>query len=215
MGQSAKDSRLAEAEIIPTVIDDFKPIFGLTVAWKSDVARLGNTLKPSHLASGPSVHLEKAKSPSDSQFQPTADMTYVLVLTDPDAPSRDNPKWSQFCHWIATGIQISTSEVSDIQIEDVVKYRPPGPPPKTGKHRYVFLALVAANGTTDKLILAKPKDRKHWGSDQEGYGVREWANKHGLMAVGGLSWLLSCKEHRLTFLTNLGANFIYAENEKQ
>lgn len=25
----------------------------------------------------------------------------TIVLTDPDAPSRDDPKWSEMCHWIA------------------------------------------------------------------------------------------------------------------
>ena len=25
----------------------------------------------------------------------------TIALTDPDAPSRDNPKWSEMCHWIA------------------------------------------------------------------------------------------------------------------
>lgn len=25
----------------------------------------------------------------------------AIALTDPDAPSRDDPKWSEMCHWIA------------------------------------------------------------------------------------------------------------------
>lgn len=25
----------------------------------------------------------------------------TLALTDPDAPARDNPEWSEMCHWIA------------------------------------------------------------------------------------------------------------------
>lgn len=25
----------------------------------------------------------------------------TIVLTDPDAPSRGDPKWSEVCHWIA------------------------------------------------------------------------------------------------------------------
>lgn len=29
---------------------------------------------------------------------PTSGLT--LVLTDPDAPSRDDPKWSEMCHFI-------------------------------------------------------------------------------------------------------------------
>jgi hypothetical protein len=25
----------------------------------------------------------------------------TIALTDPDAPSRGNPKWSEMCHWLA------------------------------------------------------------------------------------------------------------------
>lgn len=105
----------------------------------------------------------------------------MLVLTDPDAPSRDDPKWSQVCHWIATGVSVGSSITS---LDDVIEYKPPGPPPKTGKHRYVFLVYVPVNGTTEKLHLSAPKDRKRWGSDKEGYGVRDWAIEHGLVPIG-------------------------------
>ncbi|UZP39349.1 hypothetical protein NXS19_007165 [Fusarium pseudograminearum] len=142
--------KLLEAEIIPTVIDDFPR------SWHA---------------------------------------TYVVVLTDPDAPSRDDPKWSEFCHWIAAGTKISSSTTSKHHLKDIVKYKAPAPPPKTGKHRYVFFAFVAANGTTEKLHLTKPKERKHWGSEDAGHGVREWALQNGLAPVA--------------------ANFIYAENEEQ
>lgn len=71
----------------------------------------------------------------------------------------------------------------------------PGPPPKTGKHRYVFLVLAPANSTTEELHLSKPKDRQHWGYDWERMGVRQWMMENGLVAVG--------------------ANFIYAQNKKQ
>lgn len=25
--------------------------------------------------------------------------TFTVIMTDPDAPSRTDPKWSEFCHW--------------------------------------------------------------------------------------------------------------------
>jgi phosphatidylethanolamine-binding protein (PEBP) family uncharacterized protein len=140
-------------------------------------------------------------------------MSYVVTLTDPDAPSRDNPKWSEMCHWIASNVTISPNtfnilplpefglteekkeESTDAGLDDVVEYKPPGPPPKTGKHRYVFLVFAPKNGTTDALHLSKPSDRKHWGTGEKGGGVREWAEGNGLVPVA--------------------ANFIYSENKKQ
>lgn len=120
-------------------------------------------------------------------------MQYTLALTDPDAPSRDNPEWSQICHWIATGIPLTISDdearssaasAGSKAIEEIMPYKPPGPPPKTGKHRYVFVALVPKNGTSAPLHLSKPGDRQHWGYKKERQGLRLWAEENGLEVIG-------------------------------
>ncbi|KAF5027142.1 hypothetical protein F66182_768 [Fusarium sp. NRRL 66182] len=176
--------RLLDAEIIPDIIDDFPPALALRASWKHDSADLGNTLKPHHLSKSPSVRLEKVETDSSFDSQLTRRISYAIALTDPDAPSRDDPKWSEFCHWIATGHSVSSSsDAVSHRLKDVVEYKAPAPPPKTGKHRYVFFAFVAANGTTKRLHLTRPEDRKHWGSDQAGHGVREWAHDNGLVPV--------------------------------
>lgn len=125
----------------------------------------------------------------------------TIALTDPDAPSRDNPKWSQICHWIATDVRLTPSSSSSSgnnggdefhilggkehqALTDIVPYKAPGPPPKTGKHRYVFVALAPINGTTERLNLSTPKDRQRWGFEGERAGLREWAGENGLGVVG-------------------------------
>lgn len=171
----------------------------------------------------------------------------TLVLTDPDAPSREDPKWSQMCHWIVTGVSLQpvisiqdqdvdasspqddsvtsrtalttltvVSEVDDVvgpdskkHLQDIIPWKPPGPPPKTGKHRYVFVALAPKNGTTRKLQLSMPKDRQHWGygDDVARRGVMDWAEENGLVVVGesflllyvfllGKTWLVNGKRLR-------------------
>lgn len=74
-------------------------------------------------------------------------------------------------------------------------YKPPGPPPKTGKHRYVFLVFALKNGTTEPLQPIKQQDHQHWGIGKKGGGIREWASENGLVLVA--------------------ANFLYAKNERQ
>jgi phosphatidylethanolamine-binding protein (PEBP) family uncharacterized protein len=199
---------LREAEIIPTVIDDFLPSLTLSVSWKKGEADLGNTLKPKHLQNAPLITLNEDTSPgSTTDKRPT----YIVTLTDPDAPSRDNPKWSEMCHWIATNVSVTPRTFSILPLpehglveqdvddssspDDVVEYKPPGPPPKTGKHRYVFLVFAPRNGTAEALHLSAPKDRQHWGTGQEGGGVRDWAEANELVPVA--------------------ANFVYAKNKKQ
>ncbi|KAK1773426.1 phosphatidylethanolamine-binding protein [Copromyces sp. CBS 386.78] len=204
---------LKKAEIIPTVIDDFIPILNLEAKWSDDhQASLGNTLNPEDLQDTPSVLLKDPLSPTTCFLRSSTSL--VIVLTDPDAPSRDDPKWSEFCHWIAVGHPDTedypvTDEPTEPQrcplslsrqsLEDVVSYTPPAPPKKTGKHRYVILALAPVNGTSEKLHLSKPKERKRWGYDKvvngKTHGVRDWAAENGLAP--------------------LAANFIYAQNKKQ
>lgn len=205
---------LKKAEIIPTVIDDFVPILNLEAKWSDDnQASLGNTLKPEDLQDTPSILLRDPLS-STTTCRLRSSTSIVIVITDPDAPSRNDPKWSEFCHWIAVGNPVTedhpiTNEQTETQgcpwplshrsLEDVVSYTPPAPPEKTGKHRYAILALAPVNGTSDKLHLSKPKERKRWGHDEvvdgKTHGVRDWAAENGLAP--------------------LAANFIYAQNEKQ
>jgi hypothetical protein len=183
------------------VIDDFSPSLGLHASWPSpewpgkERALLGNTLKPEHLKEEPVIRLHDMQAASLSSYR---NVSYVITLTDPDAPSRDDPKWSEFCHWIASGIlRPALCDPKDpgpcppvlTDLDEVMPYKPPGPPEKTGKHRYVFLAFVPSNGTTDRLHPSKPSDRKHWGYDPKKgktKGVREWAEENGLAPVGEL-----------------------------
>ena len=62
---------------------------------------------------------------------------------------------------------------------NIKKDKPPGPPAKTGFHRYVFVLLQGDNNN-----LTVPEERKNWGTGKERYGVRGWAEKEGLKVVG-------------------------------
>ncbi|KAK6063208.1 phosphatidylethanolamine-binding protein [Seiridium cupressi] len=192
---------LKKAEIIPTVIDEFLPAFVLDAEWSSkSYADLGNTLKVKKVQDEPTITLSGNSASSPGLCN--VNTTYTITLTDPDAPSRDNPKWAEMCHFIATGVALWSSSsdgacsgVRLSDLKDIVPYKAPGPPPKTGKHRYVFLVFAPANGTSEPLNLTKPEDRQHWGTGKERHGVRDWAHANGLAPVA--------------------ANFIYAQNKEQ
>ena len=172
------------------VLDDFEGTHALKVKWSSDTeAEVGNTLDPNDLQHAPAIKLSWAQE--DAACEPNSrPIQYTIAATDPDAPSRNDPKWSEICHWIATGIAIpdvdksSCGRLSFKILKDVIPYKPPGPPEKTGKHRYVFVAYAPANGTTERLHLSKPRDRQHWGYEKKDHGVRDWARENGLEPVG-------------------------------
>ena len=204
------------------VIADFVPKYYLHADWPDHQhANLGNTMDPGKLKAQPAIKLYSG-SPHANHDDPT----YIITITDPDAPSHADPKWSEVCHFIATNMpaprplpdrrmgpsyQATSSQVGLI---DIMPYKPPAPPPKTGKHRYVFLVFTPANGTTDALYLSKPSGRKHWGRKHAGHGVREWALQNGLVPVGELQHTLIALGSFIFDLTT-AANFIFAENEQQ
>lgn len=184
------------------VIDDFLPSLLVSVKWPSSKhAELGNTIKPKKLQDEPAITLTRPKS-TEGACSSIANVTYTVTLTDPDAPSRDDPKWSEMCHWIATGLAASDDAdsacpssltLSLADLDELMPYYPPGPPKKTGKHRYVLFVFAPANGTTDPLDLKKPEDRQHWGYEYDGerVGVRRWSLENGLVPVGMLTSCLS------------------------
>lgn len=151
--------RLTRSQIIPTVLDPFTPLLTLSISWPNATAKVGNTIDPAKLQSEPEIEfLDSAPASSFSDFaKKEKHPQLTLALTDPDAPSREKPDWSQICHWIVTDVPLTPESASKKKhMKTIMPYKPPGPPPKTGKHRYVFVALAPKNGTEEGLDLVKP-----------------------------------------------------------
>ncbi|KAH7958250.1 hypothetical protein HPB49_000280 [Dermacentor silvarum] len=94
---------------------------------------LGNTLTPKQTESVPDVRV-----PGDP------DHRYTVILLDPDAPSRKDPKMRHWLHWLVVNVPHNDTTT-------LTKYAGPTPPPGTGPHRYVFLVYkqkraIARNG---------------------------------------------------------------------
>lgn len=76
---------------------------------------------------------------------------------DPDAPSKENPKWGPYRHWVTTNIP---SSVDFTQATELSAYTGPAPPPKTGNHRYIF--LVYKQPKQDIAFNTLSKDLSSW-----------------------------------------------------
>lgn len=115
---------LHEMHIVPEVIQTV-PTNVLKVEYPSGVSvNLGNELTPTQVKDEPTVSWDA---------DPKAN--YVLCMTDPDAPSRKEPKFREWHHWLMGNIKGSDLEGAD----HLSRYIGSGPPPDTGLHRYVFL----------------------------------------------------------------------------
>ncbi|KIW14720.1 hypothetical protein PV08_07504 [Exophiala spinifera] len=188
---SIRDTLIAN-EVIGDVLDDFEPSYYIEVNYPSthDKVVLGNDIPVDAVSKRPVFNFFSLKPHSVE----AKSSTFTLVLTDPDAKSRDKPKWSEMCHWILTNLTTPTPgpppETHNAKPGEIMEYLPPSPPPKTGAHRYVFVLLVGESSD-----LKAPKDRKHWGYGKVRHGVRDWAEENDLRVVG--------------------ANFFFAQNEMQ
>ena len=196
---------LIDNKIIGDVLDDFNPDYYLDITYpeRHETVRMGNDIPVSSVSDRP-VFIFRALTPLKPPMSIAQDTNsiFTLILTDPDAKSRDNPKWSEMCHWIVTNLTDPSwepppplffdalTQLHGLKYGEVEKYLPPGPPPKTGPHRYVFVLLKG-----DSYQITAPKDRKHWGYGKARHGVRDWAAENDL--------------------TVIGANFFYAQNVKQ
>lgn len=170
---------LSKNEIFPDVTDTFEPKGLLTISYgeSNDVA-LGNTLTPEETSELPKFQF----TPTESGLIKENDL-FTLVLTDPDAPSRTDKKWSEYAHYIQTNIELPQSqdaEFQSVEIEPkgdtVLSYVGPGPPKGTGKHRYVFLLYKQPNGK----ISSEVADRINWGYGVPATGVKRWARQFDL-----------------------------------
>ncbi|CAK8678915.1 protein D2-like [Clavelina lepadiformis] len=80
-------------------------------------------------------------TPTQAQNQPEVSWTtapeklYSIFMMDPDAPSRQDPKYREWYHWGV--LNIPGTKINEGQI--IADYIGAGPPKGTGLHRYVIL----------------------------------------------------------------------------
>ncbi|KAG1730388.1 PEBP-like protein [Suillus paluster] len=120
--------------IIPDVIPanpPFHPQALLSVTFPTGPALLGNTLDSTSSVTPPLV-----------SFTPMhGEALYTIVMTDPDAPTRENQEYGQYRHWLATGVgpPQAVNASAEFTRPDTTAYLSPNPPAGSGSHRYVLL----------------------------------------------------------------------------
>ena len=169
--QTVRAGRLLTAvnahQVVPDVIDQ-PPPFTAEVKYSSGMLMMmGAELTPTQVKDIPDFVIW----PHDF-LEP--DTYYTLCLTDPDAPSREEPKFREFLHWLIVNIPASGQLSSG---QTLVEYVGSGPPQGTGLHRYVLLVYRQPDG----LISY---DEKHVSNrSREGrrsFQIRAFAEKYKL-----------------------------------
>ncbi|XP_046804326.1 protein D2-like isoform X1 [Lucilia cuprina] len=163
MTDDAKDiSNIFKAhQLIPDVIS-VPPAEFLKVIYPSGViVDKGNKLTPTQVKETPSVEWTH----ESNQF-------YTLTFTDPDAPSRKNPQFREYQHWIVANIPGNDLSKGEI----LTAYVGSGPPQGTGLHRYVFLLFKR----TGKIQFKEIHIPKNSGKNRAKFCVMKFAKKYKL-----------------------------------
>uniref|UniRef100_A0A183C0A3 Phosphatidylethanolamine-binding protein n=1 Tax=Globodera pallida TaxID=36090 RepID=A0A183C0A3_GLOPA len=148
--------------IVPDVVTK-APEKRAKVVFDSGVeSNLGNVLTPTQVQHPPKV-----------TWEAEAGKLYSLIMTDPDAPSRKEPKFREWHHWLVVNIPGTELDKGDVLSE----YVGAGPPQGTGLHRYVFLIYQQKSKINDPEHghLTNRSDDK-----RGGWKAQKFADKHAL-----------------------------------
>jgi len=158
--QAVGIEEMEKEQVAPDVIDAV-PKAVLDVKYGDLAVKLGNDLTPTQVKNPPTV-----------TWAADANKLYLLCMTDPDAPSRKDPKFREWHHWLVGNIP-----GSDISKGDVLSaYIGSGPPEGTGKHRYVFLVYEQPG----KLTFDEKRLTNRSGDGRGKFSIRNFAKKYKL-----------------------------------
>lgn len=121
----------------------------------------GNTLTPTQVKDIPKV-----------SWAVDSGALYTLCMTDPDAPSRKDPKFREWHHWLVGNIP--GTDVA--KGETLSEYVGSGPPQGTGLHRYVFL-VYKQDG---KITFTEKKLTNKSGDNRGKFSIKSFAVKYKL-----------------------------------
>ncbi|KAF8783034.1 Phosphatidylethanolamine-binding protein 1 like protein [Argiope bruennichi] len=93
-------------------------------------------------------------------------------MTDPDAPSRKDPKYREWHHWLVVNIPETNISEGTVMSE----YVGSGPPEGTGLHRYVFLMYEQP----EKLNCDEKKLTNRSGDHRGNFKIANFAKKYNL-----------------------------------
>ncbi|XP_013193309.2 protein D3 isoform X2 [Amyelois transitella] len=160
-----KMSKVAQSFASHGVVPDVVPVAPAALAevkYPSGVqAQEGNELTPTQVKNQPTV----------SWFA-DPNSYYTLAMTDPDAPSRAEPTFREWHHWLVGNIPGDNVAAGDT----LSAYVGSGPPQGTGLHRYVFLVYKQPS----KLNFDEPRLTNTSDANRGKFSIAKFAAKYKL-----------------------------------
>jgi len=114
-------------------------------------------------------------------------------MIDPDAPSRKEPQFAMWRHFIQTGLRVLTDEqqTASSTVPPFTPYLAPGPKPGTGLHRYTFLLVQEPSEYNLTPLGVEFVERRR-------FKALEWIQSNGGQVVGvAFFWSRNIEDERL------------------
>ncbi|KAI0696588.1 PEBP-like protein [Cytidiella melzeri] len=192
---------LRREQLIPDVLpESFVPSMLFSVVYPgSEEVMLGNELLVSDTEEEPQISFAPMSMPAEQADSDGDEVAYTLAMFDPDVPTRADPQFKTFRHWVITGLKspaattsITTASTAALKTQPAITpYRPPGPRPASGVHRYTFLLFQEPLSKPLSIPEDAPEhhsdtleSRRHW--DALAFG-----EKYGLKLVGANFMLIA------------------------
>jgi large subunit ribosomal protein L35 len=115
--------------------------------------------------------LEVTKSEPKIKLNLEKDKYYTIMMVDPDAPSKENPKYKYFLHWLI----INTND-------KIIDFMPPSPPIGSGLHRY-YICLFEQLNKIDKVHI----------TERIKFDVDYFCRQHDLVLIGSIMFMTEDK----------------------
>ncbi|VDB92384.1 unnamed protein product [Peniophora sp. CBMAI 1063] len=204
---SSITAALTREHLIPDVLpESFTPSVLFSVIYPNGTeVVMGNELTPALTADEPNVGITpmnmadwQADATGKEADEGKGDVSYTLVMLDPDAPTRAEPIYRSFRHWVVTGLKPAsensmTSAANDLALKTknaTCPYRPPGPRPESGIHRYTFLLFQEPASATGFTVPEGEPEHGTALEERRSWDAVAFGKKHGLKLVGANFFLV-------------------------
>ena len=132
--------------VIPDLIQltdaiPLKPPVYLKIKYSGDkFVYKGTLLTPSIVAQSPEISCKEYMH---------SDKYYTLIMTDPDAPSRHEPTYREFVHWVVVNMPGNNTTHITSHGHVILPYLAAAPPYHSGPHRYIFMLYEQVHKLSD------------------------------------------------------------------
>ncbi|KAI1121125.1 phosphatidylethanolamine-binding protein [Nemania abortiva] len=178
----ALKASLATANLVPgsaasLIGEGFRPTTKLNVSFGERAVELGTFFRAGECKQAPTLTFgPEADAPEDA--------SYSFILTDPDAPTPDDPKFAFWRHYVLSGLRPQNAVDAVAAGSELTAYLGPGPKDDSKPHRYLFLLYREPKG----LSLTKADVGGEEFVQRRSFKPAEFAEQHGLRLVG-VNWM--------------------------